>query len=60
VLLLVAVEDLSYADAAQVLDIPVGTVISRLSRARESLQQLIEGTSVDEPSNVVSIRSAKE
>jgi RNA polymerase sigma-70 factor (ECF subfamily) len=60
VLLLVAVEDLSYADAAQVLDIPVGTMIPRLSRARERLQQLIEGTSVDEPSNIVSIRSAKE
>jgi RNA polymerase sigma-70 factor (ECF subfamily) len=60
VLLLVAVEDLSYADAAQVLDIPAGTVMSRLSRARERLQQLIEGTSVDEPSNIVSIRSAKE
>ena len=60
VLLLVAVEDLSYADAAQVLDIPVGTVMSSLSRARERLQQLIEGTSVDEPSNIVSIRSAKE
>jgi RNA polymerase sigma-70 factor (ECF subfamily) len=60
VLLLVAVEELSYADAAQVLDIPVGRVMSRLSRARERLQQLIEGTSVDEPSNIVSIRSAKE
>ena len=60
VLLLVAVEDLSYADAAQVLDIPVGRVMSRLSRARERLQQLVEGTSVDEPSNIVSIRSAKE
>ena len=60
VLLLVAVEDLSYADAAKVLDIPVGTVMSRLSRARERLQQEIEGSSIDEPSNIVSIRSAKE
>jgi len=54
VLLLVAVEDLSYAEAAKVLGIPVGTVMSRLSRARERLQQEIEGTAA--PTNVVSLR----
>src|SRR5215475_2082180 len=59
VLLLVAVEDLSYADAAKVLDIPVGTVMSRLSRARERLQQEIEGSSDNMPTNVVSLRSEK-
>lgn len=37
VLLLVSVEDLSYAEAAGVLGIPIGTVMSRLSRAREKL-----------------------
>jgi RNA polymerase sigma-70 factor, ECF subfamily len=43
VLLLVSVEDLSYAQVAQVLGIPIGTVMSRLSRARERLRQLTEG-----------------
>ncbi|MGJ7510166.1 sigma-70 family RNA polymerase sigma factor [Variovorax sp. GT1P44] len=44
VLLLVALEDLSYAQVAKVLAIPVGTVMSRLSRARARLQDLMEGT----------------
>ena len=58
VLLLIGVEDLSYAEAAKVLDIPVGTVMSRLSRARERLRQEIEGVAVA-ADNVVALRSAK-
>jgi RNA polymerase sigma factor (sigma-70 family) len=56
VLLLVAVEDLSYADAAKVLGVPVGTVMSRLSRARERLQQEMDAVG---PRNVVALRSLK-
>jgi RNA polymerase sigma factor (sigma-70 family) len=43
VLLLVALEDMSYEEAAKVLAIPLGTVMSRLSRARNRLRELMEG-----------------
>lgn len=41
-LLLIGVEDFSYEQAARVLAIPIGTVMSRLSRARQRLRMLIE------------------
>ncbi len=42
-LLLVTLEQLSYAECAEVLRIPVGTVMSRISRARVALRELLEG-----------------
>jgi len=59
VLLLVAVEDLSYAEAASVLGIPIGTVMSRLSRARERLQQELDGTARVATKSPAHLRSVK-
>jgi RNA polymerase sigma factor (sigma-70 family) len=43
VVLLIALEDMSYADTARTLGIPIGTVMSRLARGRERLRALLDG-----------------
>lgn len=43
VLLLVGLDDMSYAEVASALGIPLGTVMSRLSRGRERLRQIMAG-----------------
>jgi RNA polymerase sigma-70 factor (ECF subfamily) len=53
VLMLVVVEGHSYQDVATLLDIPLGTVMSRLSRARKRLSDLMNAD------NVVTLRRPK-
>jgi RNA polymerase sigma-70 factor (ECF subfamily) len=47
ILLLVSVEELSYREIADELDIPLGTVMSRLARARERLRELMQNDSAE-------------
>jgi len=53
VLVLIAAEGLSYAEAAEVLDIPVGTLMSRLARGREKLRRLVSG---EKPGHLKSVK----
>lgn len=48
VLLLVDVDELSYAEVAEALGIPLGTVMSRLSRARDKMRRQLEAAIPDE------------
>ena len=41
VLVLVAIEGLAYRDAAEILNLPMGTLMSRLARAREALRRAV-------------------
>ena len=54
VVLLIALEDMSYADVSRALGIPMGTVMSRLSRGRERLRRAMDGeTNPKSPLRVV-------
>jgi RNA polymerase sigma factor (sigma-70 family) len=53
VLLLVALEEMSYQEVASMLGIPAGTVMSRLSRGRERLRLILDGQQPPVPLRVV-------
>ncbi len=53
VLLLVAIEEMTYDEVSRALAIPIGTVMSRLSRARERMRRLIAGVQPAVPLKVV-------
>ncbi|WP_339860330.1 sigma-70 family RNA polymerase sigma factor [Paremcibacter congregatus] len=40
---LIALEDMSYEEAAGILDVPVGTLMSRLARGRDALRKMMSG-----------------
>lgn len=46
VLLLTAVEGFSYRETSEILDVPIGTVMSRLARARDQLAERLDGAPV--------------
>ncbi len=48
VLVLISLEEMSYKDASEIIGVPIGTIMSRLSRARAHLENILEerGTTV--------------
>lgn len=59
VLTLVDLEEFGYAEVAGILGIPVGTVMSRLSRARASLKSHLLDSALQQPATRPKLRSVK-
>lgn len=59
VLTLVDLEELSYIEVATILDIPIGTVMSRLCRARQAMKSLLAELAPQQASAAINIRRVK-
>jgi len=59
VLALIDLEGFAYSEVSSILDIPIGTVMSRLHRARKSLLKLLEKESREPAEQVTPIRRVK-
>jgi RNA polymerase sigma-70 factor (ECF subfamily) len=59
-IVLVALEGMSYADAAKALGVPPGTLYSRLGRGREALRRAMNGARDDQPTATTSRKPAPD
>jgi RNA polymerase sigma-70 factor (ECF subfamily) len=59
VLTLVDLEELSYIEVASILDIPIGTVMSRLCRARVTMKSLLKELAPQQPAQAIPLRRIK-